>query len=126
MAEKRYYVVGGEYADTSFSRLANGQEPERHGPFTEAEAMDFWRSITGRTVDNAMIRYTVRKDAGAERDLYVVGGEYADTSFNRPAPGQELEKHGPFTRQEAMDFWRNITGRTVDNAMVRYSIVSGD
>jgi hypothetical protein len=119
----KYYVVGGEYADTSFSRIIEGKDEEVYGPFTEREAHDFWRSITGKTVDNAMVRYRIRPDEALPgQSYYVIGGEYADTSFTQIVAGKQMEIHGPFTRQEARDFWRSITGKTVDSAMTRYDI----
>lgn len=123
MSEKKFYVVGGEYADTAFTTPAAGTELETHGPFTEKEAHDFWRNITGKTVDNAMVRYVVRAadDLGG-KSYYVVGGEYADTSFTTFAPGREKEVYGPFERAQAMDFWRGITSQTVDSALHRYDI----
>ena len=56
MAEQ-YYVVGGEYADTTFTQIAPGHVEERFGPFAEREAHECWRALTGKTVDNAMVRY---------------------------------------------------------------------
>jgi Domain of unknown function (DUF4170) len=56
MADKLFFVLGGEYADTTFTRMQPGQEEERYGPFSEKEAYDHWRSLTGKTVDNALIR----------------------------------------------------------------------
>ncbi len=127
MAETKYFVVGGEYADTSFTRMADGREEERYGPFDEQAAHDFWRKITGQTVDNAMTRYVIRPNEEVEgRAYWVVGGEYADTSFTRMAEGHALEKYGPFTRKEALEHWRKVTGRTVDNAMARYDVVGED
>lgn len=123
----KYYVVGGEYADTSFSRIAEGKTEERFGPFSEKEAHDFWRGITGKTVDNAMIRFFIKSegDVGGKA-YYVVGGEYADTSFTAIAAGKTLETYGPFTKEEALKQWRSVTGKTVDNAMVRYDIATED
>lgn len=120
----KYYVIGGEYADTDFTTLAEGRSEERYGPFaTEKEAHDFWRGITGRTVDNAMVRYRIRPDEELRgKAYYVVGGEYSDTTFREIAPDRVLETYGPFTRREARDFWRGITGRTVDSALTRYDI----
>lgn len=123
----KYFVVGGEYADTSFTQIAEGKQEEVFGPFGEQEAHDFWRGITGRTVDNAMVRYRIRPDeALGGKSYYVVGGEYADTSFSRIANGKSLEIYGPFTRPEALDHWRAITGKTVDCAMTRYDIAPED
>jgi hypothetical protein len=121
----RYFVVGGEYADTTFTQIADGHEEQTFGPFSEQEAHDFWRGITGRTVDNAMVRYRIRPDeALAGPAYYVVGGEYADTTFTRIAPGKELQVFGPYTRPDALSHWRAITGKSVDCAMTRYDIAS--
>lgn len=122
-AERCFYVVGGEYADTSFSRLAPGCEMESHGPMSEREAHDLWRDLTGRTVDNAMVRYMV-EERRATAPAYVIGGEYADTSFRRLAPGRELEVWGPFSPAEALIQWRAKTASTVDSCLHRYDVVS--
>ena len=127
MADGKFYVVGGEYADTSFAKIASGQEEQRFGPYGEREARDIWRALTGQTVDNALVRYRIRPEAeitGAA--WYVAGGEYADTDFSHIAPGQKLESYGPFPRPEALAVWRALTGKTVDNCMVRYDIVTSD
>lgn len=124
---KKFYVVGGEYADTAFTTIAPGHKEERFGPFGEHEAHVCWRALTGKTVDNAMIRYFIRSDdEQGEGQWYVVGGEYADTDFDVIAAGKTLEVHGPFERQLAMNTWRELTGKTVDNAMVRYDLCSAD
>jgi len=127
MADGRFYVVGGEYADTSFGRIASGHEEQRFGPFTEREARDKWRALTGQTVDNALIRYRIRPESEITGETwYVAGGEYADTDFCNLAPGHNLESYGPFPRPEALAVWRALTGKTVDNAMVRYNIVTAE
>lgn len=121
----KFFVVGGEYADTTFTRIADGKTLETHGPFGESEAHAFWRGITGKTVDNAMVRYFVKPEEEAvDASYYVYGGEYADTRFTELAPGEELEVHGPFSKARALDVWRSLTGKTVDHAMVRYDIAS--
>lgn len=121
--DKPHYVVGGEYADTSFTRIAPGKSLETHGPFGEKEAYDFWRSITGRTVDNALVRYTIEMKTDAELNVwYVVGGEFADSAFSRMAEGRPLEIYGPFDHKTALERWRAITGRTVDSALTRYTV----
>jgi len=57
-------------------------------------------------------------------EWFVVGGEYADTSFHKIAAGQQLEVYGPYKdRQQALAVWRAITGKTVDDAHHRYDIV---
>lgn len=120
---KKYYVVGGEYADTKFTQIAAGHKEERFGPFDEHEAHVCWRALTGKTVDNAMVRYFIRADDDVVGDeWFVVGGEYADTSFDTVAAGKTLESYGPYPRGEALNKWRELTGKTVDNAMVRYDL----
>lgn len=118
-----FYVIGGEYADTNFSTLLPGTQLESYGPFaTEREAKVRWRELTGKTVDNAMIRYFLKSTDADGKNCWVVGGEYADTSFTRIAESCELEVYGPFTHNDARMFWRGITAKTADNAMVRYDI----
>jgi len=122
---KQYYVIGGEYADTSFSKIAEGKTEDKFGPFPEKEAHDLWRSLTGKTVDNAMVRYRVKPvEESAEDQWYVVGGEYCDTDFCAITTGAKLEVYGPFPRPEALAVWRAITSKSVDNAMARYDIVT--
>ena len=127
MADKLFFVLGGEYADTTFTRMQPGQVEERFGPFTEKEAYDHWRAITGKTVDNALVRYRVRPaDAPNSSGWYVVGGEYSDTDFKTLMAGQKLENFGPFARPEAMAVWRAMSTKSVDNALVRYQIIGAD
>jgi hypothetical protein len=90
---------------------------------TEAEAHALWRMLTGKTVDNAMVRYMVEERDAAE-PAYVVGGEYADTGFTRLAPGHALEVLGPFTPAEALIRWRAKTAATVDSCLHRYDVVT--
>ena len=124
---KVFYVVGGEYVDTTFQQLAPGQQSVNLGPFTEREALDTWRGLTGKTVDNALVRYFVRHDADHTPNQWlVVGGEYADTGFNKLAAGAILDVHGPFERNQAMDKWRELTGKTIDSAVTRYEIIAAD
>jgi hypothetical protein len=120
---KRFYVVGGEYADTGFARPAPGATLECHGPLTEAEAHDLWRRLTGQTVDNAMVRYMVEEREVSEPS-FGVGGEYADTRFDRLAEGAALEVLGPFASAEALIQWRSKTAATVDSCLHRYDVVT--
>jgi hypothetical protein len=122
-----YYVIGGEYADTTFNSMAPGATEERYGPFSEKEAHDTWRALTGKTVDNALVRYRIKPaDEVAEAVWLVVGGEYADVDFARIALGHKLETYGPFVRAEALAVWRSITAKTVDSALTRYDIVTAE
>ena len=121
---KVFYVVGGEFLDTTFQQLAPGHEQVNLGPFTEKEALDTWRGLTGKTVDNALIRYFVKQDTtNITRQWFVVGGEYADTGFKHLAKGASLQVEGPFERNQAMDKWRELTGKTIDSAVTRFEIV---
>jgi hypothetical protein len=126
MSEQRFYVIGGEYADTSFREPFPGTKLETYGPFaTEREAKVRWRELTGQSIDNAMVRYFISSDetAGEKRKNYwVVGGEYADSSFTRLASGSELEVYGPFEHGEALGFWRALASKTMDDALIRYDI----
>jgi hypothetical protein len=119
-----YYVVGGEYADTAFTVPAAGTQLEIHGPFNERDAKVRWRELTGKTVDNAMVRYFLKsEDEITPRKYWVVGGEYADTSFTRMQAGKEVEVYGPFNEWDsALGFWRGLTSKSVDDAQVRYDI----
>ena len=123
MSDQKFFVVGGEYADTSFTEPASGTELERRGPFGEREAKAVWRDLTGKTVDNALVRYFLKAAEEQNQKIHcVVGGEYADSSFTKLASGKQLEVFGPFEKWEALGFWRALTSRSVDDAMVRYDI----
>ncbi len=61
-----YYVVGGEYSDTTFKRLVR-PEPAS-GPFaSRAEAYDHWRARAFATMDFALVRFSIeyREDVAA-------------------------------------------------------------
>ncbi len=56
----RYWVVGGEYADARFDRLAPGTGEERHGPFASYdEAFVVWRARARATIDDALVRFRI-------------------------------------------------------------------
>jgi hypothetical protein len=125
MSEQKFYVIGGEYADTSFREPFPGTKLETYGPFaTEREAKVRWRELTGQSIDNAMVRYFISSDEapGEKNNYWVVGGEYADSGFTRLAPGKELEVYGPFGQSEALGFWRALASKTMDDALMRYDI----
>ncbi len=127
MPQRRYYVVGGEFADTSFAVIAHGGDEERYGPFSEVEALAVWRALSAKTVDNALVRYRLRPAEEVEGDeWYVAGGEYADTTFSRIAEGRKLETYGPFRRAEALAVWRAISAKAMDDALARYDIVTAE
>jgi hypothetical protein len=56
----RYWVVGGEYRDSTFREIAPGQQLERLGPFTSyAEAHKAWATRAWSTVDDALMRFRI-------------------------------------------------------------------
>jgi hypothetical protein len=59
----RYWVIGGEYADTTFERLAAGAREERLGPFAcYDDALQAWQARARATVDDALIRFRIVED----------------------------------------------------------------
>ncbi len=57
---KTWWVEGQEYADATFTGLAAGKAPERHGPFADYDtAKKAWQARTMATIDNALIRYRI-------------------------------------------------------------------
>jgi len=60
----RYWVVGGEYTDTSFTKFAPGAKEERYGPYPSySEALSAWSTHARATIDDATIRYRIVSDA---------------------------------------------------------------
>ena len=124
---KRFWVVGGEYTDTSFTTLAGtdgagGGEPARHGPYhSYAEALAVWRARSMETVDLPLYRYSIHEEDATA--YWVVGGQYADTDFKDIAGGGEEEREGPFRDYgRALEVWRAKAMATVDDAHARYRI----
>ncbi|HUZ72776.1 MAG TPA: DUF4170 domain-containing protein [Stellaceae bacterium] len=55
-----YWVVGGEYTDTTFTTLAPGRREERIGPFASYdEAYAQWSARARATIDDATIWYRI-------------------------------------------------------------------
>lgn len=127
----RYWVIGGEYADTSFERIAGGGPEARHGPFaTREQALAEWQRLAWLTVDNAHARYRIEQEAepALTRRFWVVGGRYTDTDFVTPADGAE-SWHGPFDSYAAAKAeWAKRAWQTVDDALARWRIeqIAGD
>lgn len=66
---KRYWVVGGLYADTGFKHIQSGGREERLGPFaTYAEAEAIWRKRAWETVDQATARFWIESEDIPARD----------------------------------------------------------
>jgi len=63
----RYWVIGGEYADISFERLAAGVREERHGPFPSyGDAYAVWQSRARATVDDALVRFRIVEESARQ------------------------------------------------------------
>ncbi len=60
-----YWVVGAEYTDTSFKKLAPGAAEERLGPFTSYRAAyQAWQARARATIDDATVRFRIVDDRG--------------------------------------------------------------
>ncbi len=58
---------------------------------------------------------------------WVVGGEYADTTFEQPAAGKRIDRFGPFDNYKAAyEVWGAKAWATVDNCMCRFRIFKHD
>jgi hypothetical protein len=63
-APLRFWVVGGVYSDTSFTKVAQGGE-RWFGPFDSyAEAEAEWRRRAWASVDDALARFRIERLAG--------------------------------------------------------------
>jgi hypothetical protein len=57
-ADLPYFVVGGRYADTSFTKLLEADPA--NGPFERYdEAVDVWRASSMQHIDEAFVRYLI-------------------------------------------------------------------
>jgi hypothetical protein len=119
----RYWVVGGEYADTTFERLAGGKPEERIGPFESYDAAKaVWQARAWATVDNAQVRYRIEEE-GSDRRYWVVGCTYKDTRFCEPADPAGERWHGPFDSYDAAKAeWSRLAWSSVDDAHARFRI----
>lgn len=119
----RYWVIGGEYTDTSFTKPVGGRE-ERIGPFaTYEDAKATWQERAWATVDSAHHRYRIEEEnGGGETHYWVVGGTYTDTHFTTPAEDGE-HWYGPFdSYEDAKAEWQRHAWASVDDALSRYRI----
>jgi len=117
-----FWVVGGEYTDTTFTKIAGNGGETRKGPFGDIEeARQVWSGLSMADVDNAHVRYRIERE-GAEA-FWVIGGTYTDTDFFTVVEGLSEERLGPYpSREKAMDVWRAKAWATVDEGYVRYRI----
>ena len=119
---KRFWVLGGEYTDTSFSHLMGDGAPERYGPFDRyAEARAVWRAKAMETADASLYRFSIEEEDATA--YWVAGASYTNTAFKETVGGVPEERLGPFASyDEAFDTWRARAMATVDDAHARYRI----
>lgn len=119
---QRYWVVGGEYTDTSFSTLAPGKKEVRLGPFDNYdEAKAVWRAKAMETIDEAYARFQIEREG--HEQYWVIGGEYTDTDFKTIRDGGEEQRIGPFSSYEdARDEWKSRSMAAIDDAYSRFRI----
>ncbi|RCK52353.1 hypothetical protein TH25_07590 [Thalassospira profundimaris] len=115
-----YWVIGGTYQDTGFEKPIGDET--RVGPFgTFEDAEKEWSKLAWQSVDDANSRYRIER----LDEYWVVGGEYEDTSFEKPVGGSE-ERHGPFTSfEQAEKEWSKLAWQHVDDCNYRYRVVEG-
>ena len=71
----KYWIIGGEYNDTSFERLVDGTE-SLSGPFGSYDrALAEWRKLAEQTRCNAHHRYIIAHEPAPIR--YPAGGQSA-------------------------------------------------
>lgn len=59
---KQFWVIGGEYADTTFDRLVDGGATAL-GPFESYDAaLEAWREVAVETRPMAHMRFTIATD----------------------------------------------------------------
>lgn len=62
MTKERYWVVGGAYSCTSFTRLKDGA-PQVMGPFeTRDEAAAVWKKVSQETRSQATTRFAIASE----------------------------------------------------------------
>lgn len=118
---EQYWVVGGEYTDTTFKTAVGGVE-QRIGPFPTVDgARRAWVSLSQKSVDDAHVRFHIERAGSAV--YWVVGGTYVDTEFQRTAGDAPEERLGPFDSYDAaFEAWRAKAWATADDGHVRYRI----
>ena len=119
---KRYWVIGGNYADTKFDRMQDGgrsRSTVRSRPMKR-------RRPNGNAARGAPSTMPARATGSRRtRAIPVLGGwrALADSKFDEPAAGGGEEWHGPFkTYEDAKIEWSRLAWSTVDDAMSRYRI----
>jgi carbamate kinase len=117
-----YWVIGGEYTDTSFTHIKSGDAEERIGPFRDYEtAKSVWAKLAWQHVDDAHVRYRILHEESSE--FWVVGGVYKSTDFSETIDGSPETKIGPFeSYEQAKAAWQQKAWETVDDAHSRWRI----
>lgn len=120
-----FYVVGGVYADTSFTATKDGKPETRLGPFaTHDDAKAEWARRAWGSVDDALARWRIEQgEPGADAAYWVVGGVYTSTDFTEIAGGGGETWEGPFADVESAKVaWQRLAWTTVDDALSRWRI----
>lgn len=61
--ETRYWVIGGDYADTTCRQFIDGTQAERLGPFScYDDARNAWKKRAWETVDTCTRRYHIQEE----------------------------------------------------------------
>ena len=60
------------------------------------------------------------------KDYYIIGGEYANTDFDKLLDKSKQEVFGPFDKKTAYQFWQAKTSEKIDICNNRYFIVHKD
>ena len=117
-----YWVIGGEYTDTSFTSIVGGDAEKKIGPFDDYEtAKSIWGKLAWQHVDDAHVRYRILNEEATE--FWVVGGVYKSTDFVETADGSPEQKFGPYEDyEEAKRVWSQKAWETVDDAHSRWRI----
>ena len=80
----QFWVVGGEYKDTSFSKLAPGVQEQGYGPFASyADAYQTWFSHARATIDDATVRYRIVEEDQAQENTLTVQAPSRQTTPSR-------------------------------------------
>ena len=117
-----YWVIGGEYEDTTFTHIRGGDAEKKIGPFDDYEmAKTVWGKLAWQHVDDAHVRFRILHEQATE--FWVVGGVYKTTDFTETADGSPEERIGPFgSYEDAKGIWQKKAWASVDDAHSRWRI----
>lgn len=119
---EKYWVLGGEYTDTSFTAIVGGEAEQKFGPFESYDkAKAIWAGLSMANVDNAHVRFRIEHEGAGE--FWVVGGKYTSTDFTSTVSGAAEERFGPFANyDDALVAWREKAWSSADDGLIRYRI----